>query len=146
MQLRAALAASGASFQDVRIAKHRKSGDSRGFAFIEFTSVEDARVWLTYTNGAVQVDGHTCSMEYSTGNDHDDDWYCFKVAAISISSSVSSTSLSDSPFYPPPSADPPISSGEMLVTSAMSPVRPGEGTRPSSSSSSSSISNQPWVS
>ena len=59
--------------------RNKKTGESRGFAFIEFTSVEDARVWLTFNNGMLQVDGHTCSLEYSTGGDHDDDWYCFKV-------------------------------------------------------------------
>ena len=73
------LSSTGASFQDVRLARHKKSGESRGFAFVEFTSVEDARVWLTFNNATIMVDGHNCVLEYSTGNDHDDDWYCFKV-------------------------------------------------------------------
>lgn len=36
-------------FKDVRLVKNRDTGISRGFAFIEFGSVEEAQAWMNQT-------------------------------------------------------------------------------------------------
>ena len=33
-------------FKDVRLVKHRDTGASRGFAFVEFNAVEEAQQWM----------------------------------------------------------------------------------------------------
>ena len=36
-------------FKDIRLVKHRDTGQSRGFAFVEFGSVEEAQRWMVST-------------------------------------------------------------------------------------------------
>ena len=39
----------GLSIKDVRLVKNRDTGQSRGFAFVEFNSVDDAQRWMNNT-------------------------------------------------------------------------------------------------
>ncbi len=36
-------------FKDIRLVKNRDTGISRGFAFIEFSTVEEAQTWMNTT-------------------------------------------------------------------------------------------------
>ena len=39
----------GISIKDVRLVKNRDTGQSRGFAFVEFNNVDDAQQWMNNT-------------------------------------------------------------------------------------------------
>lgn len=41
-------------YKDMRLVKNRDNGQSRGFAFVEFNTVEEAQKWMTST----QVNTH----------------------------------------------------------------------------------------
>jgi RNA-binding protein 5/10 len=36
-------------FRDVRLVRHRDTGQSRGFGFLEFASIEESKRWMEYT-------------------------------------------------------------------------------------------------
>jgi RNA-binding protein 5/10 len=36
-------------YKDMRLVKHRDTGVSRGFAFVEFNSIDEARQWMQTT-------------------------------------------------------------------------------------------------
>ena len=36
-------------YKDIRLVKNRDTGQSRGFAFIEFNTIEEAQRWMTVT-------------------------------------------------------------------------------------------------
>ena len=48
-ELRNELAAMCITVKDVRLVRNRETGQSRGFAFIEFNAVEEAQSWMNAT-------------------------------------------------------------------------------------------------
>ena len=48
-ELRSEFALMGITVKDVRLVKNRDTGQSRGFAFIEFYTVEEAQNWMNTT-------------------------------------------------------------------------------------------------
>lgn len=48
-ELKNELAALGVPFKDIRLVKNRDTGTSRGFAFIEFGTIEEAQAWVNQT-------------------------------------------------------------------------------------------------
>ncbi len=48
-ELRSEFNALGILIKDVRLVKNRDTGQSRGFAFVEFNNVEDAQHWMNNT-------------------------------------------------------------------------------------------------
>ena len=49
-ELRTELTLLNLPFRDLRLVKNRETGQSRGFAFVEFDAVEDAQRWMETTN------------------------------------------------------------------------------------------------
>ncbi|XP_072026821.1 RNA-binding protein 5-like isoform X2 [Amphiura filiformis] len=66
----------GAPIKDVRLVKHRDTGVSRGFAFVEFQFLPDAQRWMEENQGRVQIAGHWAQMVYSANREREEDWFC----------------------------------------------------------------------
>lgn len=85
-----ALQRDGTEFLDIRIVRHR-SGDSRGFGFLEFKSVFEAREWKERHRGRYYVRGHTVCIDYSRPRTAanaviEKDWICSKCGGQNFSS------------------------------------------------------------
>ncbi|KRZ45904.1 RNA-binding protein 5 [Trichinella pseudospiralis] len=75
---------------DVRILRKRESGESRGFGFIEFMSIEEATKYMERSQGFLEVNGRRMAeLQYSinknaypsaafVGNQRGGDWICGK--------------------------------------------------------------------
>jgi RNA-binding protein 5/10 len=48
-ELKNQLTIHGVPFKDIRLVKNRDTGASRGFAFIEFGTIEEAQAWMNQT-------------------------------------------------------------------------------------------------
>lgn len=73
--------------KDVRLMKHKETGQSRGFAFIEFATVEQAIQLKDLTQGVIIIDEeHECTLHFSFPKDAamieknsiKNDWACIK--------------------------------------------------------------------
>ncbi|XP_073414970.1 RNA-binding protein 5-A-like isoform X2 [Dendrobates tinctorius] len=62
---------------DVRLMK-RKTGLSRGFAFVEFYHLQDATSWMEANQKKVVIQGKTIAMHYSNPRPKFEDWLCNK--------------------------------------------------------------------
>lgn len=60
--LRALFEADGRRVEDLRIITDRHTGRSRGFAFVQMGSVEDARAAISALNGRL-LDGYECRID-----------------------------------------------------------------------------------
>jgi len=58
-ELKSDLSALGVPFKDCRLVKSRETGTSRGFAFIDFASLEEAQNWMNTTQGFITVGGNS---------------------------------------------------------------------------------------
>ncbi|ELT96555.1 hypothetical protein CAPTEDRAFT_227192 [Capitella teleta] len=76
----------GLAVKDVRLMKRKDTGESRGFAFAEFQTVDDATQWMEQNQGEVMLlNEHTVRMFYSTPKSREGqdsrqlaDWTCSK--------------------------------------------------------------------
>nr|XP_054751407.1 RNA-binding protein 10-like isoform X2 [Lytechinus pictus] len=73
--LRGILQLFGAPIQDVRLVKHKDSGASRGFAFVEFQFLPDAQRWMEENQGTLVIGSGRASLTYSKSRG-DEDWFC----------------------------------------------------------------------
>ncbi|CAG2160271.1 unnamed protein product [Oppiella nova] len=73
--------------KDIRLMRKKETGVSRGFAFVEFTNIEDAIQWKELTQGYVYFDEECeASVHYSIPKDSfggdknimKNDWMCYK--------------------------------------------------------------------
>jgi RNA-binding protein 5/10 len=72
---------------DVRLIRDKVTGESRGFAFVEFPSVDDAQRFMEYHhNTRLEIDGRIVYMDYSKQKDSNHhhnseyrDWICPQV-------------------------------------------------------------------
>uniref|UniRef100_A0A6I8SW00 RNA-binding protein 5 n=1 Tax=Xenopus tropicalis TaxID=8364 RepID=A0A6I8SW00_XENTR len=62
---------------DVRLMK-RKTGLSRGFAFVEFYHLQDATRWMEANQKKLVIQGKTIAMHYSNPRPKFEDWLCNK--------------------------------------------------------------------
>ncbi|XP_069592098.1 RNA-binding protein 5-like isoform X1 [Ranitomeya imitator] len=62
---------------DVRLMK-RKTGLSRGFAFVEFYHLQDATSWMEANQKKLVIQGKTIAMHYSNPRPKFEDWLCNK--------------------------------------------------------------------
>ncbi len=51
--------------EQVRLARDKVSGESKGFAFVDFPSIQDAKQFMNYTNGTLTIDGNIIYLEFS---------------------------------------------------------------------------------
>ncbi|KAJ3334199.1 hypothetical protein HDU76_006571 [Blyttiomyces sp. JEL0837] len=67
-----------ACVDSVRIIKDRKTGMSRGFAFVKFISIEHARWFMEANYPQIMVSGTRVRIDYSrnSSQDDNDDWMC----------------------------------------------------------------------
>ncbi|XP_055295047.1 RNA-binding protein 5-B-like [Sitodiplosis mosellana] len=79
--------------QSIRLIRKRKTGASRGFAFVEFNTEEEATRWMEYKQGILLIqDQYRAIMQYSVSNKdpggHSDriltDWYCAKCGVFNF--------------------------------------------------------------
>uniref|UniRef100_A0A8C0ZKW8 RNA binding motif protein 5 n=1 Tax=Cyanistes caeruleus TaxID=156563 RepID=A0A8C0ZKW8_CYACU len=63
---------------DVRLMK-RKTGVSRGFAFVEFYHFQDATSWMEANQKKLVIQGKQIAMHYSNPRPKFEDWLCNKV-------------------------------------------------------------------
>uniref|UniRef100_T1GDM4 RRM domain-containing protein n=1 Tax=Megaselia scalaris TaxID=36166 RepID=T1GDM4_MEGSC len=77
----------GLTVASIRLIRKRKTGASRGFAFVEFNSIQEAKSWMDYKQGVLLLhDQNRAVMHYShakeplTSKERTlTDWYCAKV-------------------------------------------------------------------
>uniref|UniRef100_A0A182K4M0 RNA-binding protein 5 n=1 Tax=Anopheles christyi TaxID=43041 RepID=A0A182K4M0_9DIPT len=73
----------------VRLIRKRKTGESRGFAFVEFRTEEEATRWICYKQvpkGVLVFNGQHAIMQYtfSMPSKFQTDWYCAKCYAFNF--------------------------------------------------------------
>jgi RNA-binding protein 5/10 len=68
---------------DVRLIRNKVTGESRGFAFIDFFSVEDATRFLELNHRVLEIDGQSVGLSYSStkplpinSDNKRQDWIC----------------------------------------------------------------------
>uniref|UniRef100_A0A8C1I224 RNA binding motif protein 5 n=1 Tax=Cyprinus carpio carpio TaxID=630221 RepID=A0A8C1I224_CYPCA len=64
---------------DVRLMKKR-TGISRGFAFVEFYHLQDATRWMETNQKLLSIQGKTVAMHYSNNRHKFEDWLCNSVS------------------------------------------------------------------
>uniref|UniRef100_A0A8C2TP90 RNA binding motif protein 5 n=1 Tax=Coturnix japonica TaxID=93934 RepID=A0A8C2TP90_COTJA len=77
---------------DVRLMK-RKTGVSRGFAFVEFYHFQDATSWMEANQKKLVIQGKQIAMHYSNPRPKFEDWLCNKVQCVFLSISHRFSSL-----------------------------------------------------
>jgi len=76
----------GLEAKDIRLIRKKDTGASRGFAFVEFSTVDDAKTWIKNQQGWLNFDGNQVSMHYSVPREQRafeqtkvlTDWICLK--------------------------------------------------------------------
>ncbi|RMB88284.1 hypothetical protein DUI87_35355 [Hirundo rustica rustica] len=63
--IRAQLQAQGVQPREVRLMRNKSSGQSRGFAFVEFHHVQEAARWMEANQAGLTLLGHRVSLHYS---------------------------------------------------------------------------------
>ncbi|XP_057284340.1 RNA-binding protein 10-like, partial [Pezoporus wallicus] len=77
--IRAQLQAQGVQPREVRLMRNKSSGQSRGFAFVEFHHVQDAARWMDANQQGLSLLGHRVSLHYSDPKPKiNEDWLCAK--------------------------------------------------------------------
>ncbi|XP_061909793.1 RNA-binding protein 10 isoform X1 [Entelurus aequoreus] len=65
--------------KEVRLMRNKSSGQSRGFAFVEFNLIQEATGWMETNQGLLFILGHRVSMHYSNPKPRgNEDWLCNK--------------------------------------------------------------------
>uniref|UniRef100_A0A672V5B6 RNA binding motif protein 10 n=1 Tax=Strigops habroptila TaxID=2489341 RepID=A0A672V5B6_STRHB len=78
-QIRAQLQAQGVQPREVRLMRNKSSGQSRGFAFVEFNHVQDAARWMDANQQGLSLLGQRVSLHYSDPKPKiNEDWLCAK--------------------------------------------------------------------
>ncbi|XP_028923026.1 LOW QUALITY PROTEIN: RNA-binding protein 10 [Ornithorhynchus anatinus] len=77
--IRAQLQSHGIQAREVRLMRNKSSGQSRGFAFVEFNHLQDATRWMEANQHSLSILGQKVSMHYSDPKPKiNEDWLCNK--------------------------------------------------------------------
>uniref|UniRef100_A0A8C2XEN1 RNA binding motif protein 10 n=1 Tax=Cyclopterus lumpus TaxID=8103 RepID=A0A8C2XEN1_CYCLU len=77
--IRAQLQEQGIQPREVRLMRNKSSGQSRGFAFVEFNVIQEATRWMETNQGVLLILGQRVSMHYSDPKPRaNEDWLCNK--------------------------------------------------------------------
>uniref|UniRef100_G3W0G4 RNA binding motif protein 10 n=1 Tax=Sarcophilus harrisii TaxID=9305 RepID=G3W0G4_SARHA len=77
--IRAQLQSHGIQAREVRLMRNKSSGQSRGFAFVEFSHLQDAARWMEANQHSLSILGQKVSMHYSDPKPKiNEDWLCNK--------------------------------------------------------------------
>ncbi|XP_006898963.1 PREDICTED: LOW QUALITY PROTEIN: RNA-binding protein 10 [Elephantulus edwardii] len=69
----------GVQAREVRLMRNKSSGQSRGFAFVEFSHLQDATRWMEANQHSLNILGQKVSMHYSDPKPKiNEDWLCNK--------------------------------------------------------------------
>ncbi|XP_077571973.1 RNA-binding protein 10 isoform X1 [Stigmatopora nigra] len=75
----ASLQEQGIQPKEVRLMRNKSSGQSRGFAFVEFNLIQEATRWMETNQCVLKIMGHRVSMHYSNPKPRaNEDWLCNK--------------------------------------------------------------------
>lgn len=78
-EIRAQLQEQGIQPREVRLMRNKSSGQSRGFAFVEFNVIQEATRWMETNQAVLQILGQRVSMHYSDPKPRaNEDWLCNK--------------------------------------------------------------------
>uniref|UniRef100_A0A673ARR1 RNA binding motif protein 10 n=1 Tax=Sphaeramia orbicularis TaxID=375764 RepID=A0A673ARR1_9TELE len=78
-EIRAQLQEQGIQPREVRLMRNKSSGQSRGFAFVEFNLIQEATRWMETNQGVLLILGQRVSMHYSDPKPRaNEDWLCNK--------------------------------------------------------------------
>uniref|UniRef100_H3DC22 RNA binding motif protein 10 n=1 Tax=Tetraodon nigroviridis TaxID=99883 RepID=H3DC22_TETNG len=78
-EIRAQLQEQGIQPREVRLMRNKSSGQSRGFAFVEFNVIQEATRWMETNQGVLMILGQRVSMHYSDPKPRaNEDWLCNK--------------------------------------------------------------------
>uniref|UniRef100_A0A2I2ZW08 RNA-binding protein 10 n=1 Tax=Gorilla gorilla gorilla TaxID=9595 RepID=A0A2I2ZW08_GORGO len=79
-EIRGQLQSHGVQAREVRLMRNKSSGQSRGFAFVEFSHLQDATRWMEANQHSLNILGQKVSMHYSDPKPKiNEDWLCNKV-------------------------------------------------------------------
>ncbi|XP_017373250.1 RNA-binding protein 10 isoform X2 [Cebus imitator] len=77
--IRGQLQSHGVQAREVRLMRNKSSGQSRGFAFVEFSHLQDATRWMEANQHSLSILGQKVSMHYSDPKPKiNEDWLCNK--------------------------------------------------------------------
>ncbi|XP_066526363.1 RNA-binding protein 10 isoform X2 [Hoplias malabaricus] len=78
-EIRALLQQQEVQPREVRLMRNKSSGQSRGFAFVEFNGLQEASRWMESNQGVLMILGQRVSMHYSDPKPRaNEDWLCNK--------------------------------------------------------------------
>ncbi|KAG7519628.1 hypothetical protein JOB18_012295 [Solea senegalensis] len=78
-EIRAQLQEQGIQPREVRLMRNKSSGQSRGFAFVEFNHIQEATCWMETNQGVLLILGQRVLMHYSDPKPRaNEDWLCNK--------------------------------------------------------------------
>ncbi|XP_018935902.1 RNA-binding protein 10-like isoform X2 [Cyprinus carpio] len=78
-EIRARLQEQGIQAREVRLMRNKSSGQSRGFAFVEFNHLQEASRWMETNQRVLTILGQRVSMHYSDPKPRaNEDWLCNK--------------------------------------------------------------------
>ncbi|KAM7411808.1 hypothetical protein PAMA_021673 [Pampus argenteus] len=78
-EIRAQLQEQGIQPREVRLMRNKSSGQSRGFAFVEFNVIQEATRWMETNQGVLLILGQRVSMHFSDPKPRaNEDWLCNK--------------------------------------------------------------------
>ncbi|XP_014398975.1 PREDICTED: RNA-binding protein 10 isoform X2 [Myotis brandtii] len=85
--IRGQLQSHGIQAREVRLMRNKSSGQSRGFAFVEFSHLQDATRWMEANQHSLNILGQKVSMHYSDPKPKiNEDWLCNKPRLWPVSS------------------------------------------------------------
>ncbi|XP_076875023.1 RNA-binding protein 10 [Brachyhypopomus gauderio] len=78
-EIRARLQEQGVQPREVRLMRNKSSGQSRGFAFVEFNHLQEASRWMETNQRVLSILGQRVAMHYSDPKPRaNEDWLCTK--------------------------------------------------------------------